>query len=68
MTVRDREHSQGRPSRVELVEMMAVIFRSQGQETERQDGRRIVPSVATAVAIFKTSEIDCARARGLLKA
>lgn len=51
--------------------MMAVLFGSQSQESERQDGPRIVPSVDTALAIFETSEIDCARARGardLLKA
>lgn len=35
MTVRDRRNIRGRLMRVELVEMMAVIFRSQGQELER---------------------------------
>lgn len=28
----------------------------------------MVPSVDTAVAIFKTSEVHCSRARGFLKA
>ena len=35
ITVRDRRNSQERIARVELVEMMAVNFRSQGQELER---------------------------------
>ena len=47
---------------------MTVLFGSQSQESARQDGPRIVPSVGTALAIFETSEIECARARGLLKA
>ena len=38
MTVRNRRNSRGRLAQVELVEMMAVIFGSQGQELERQEG------------------------------